>query len=73
MRRYVPTEEDTDDTGQPIPDGVESEAEGYAMEFVYQVIPALEPRDNAAVLLTAPQLEILLRRMGWMPPSERRE
>lgn len=50
----------------------ETEEQGYAVEAVWQIVPELRPREDGRVLLTAEQLERLLRRAGWSAPSDAR-
>lgn len=49
-----------------------TEASGYALEVVDQVCPELASREDNSVLLSAKQLETLLRHFGWTPPCEKR-
>jgi predicted RNA-binding Zn-ribbon protein involved in translation (DUF1610 family) len=51
----------------------ENEAQGYAIEAIWQFCPELKPREDGRVLLTPAQVETALRRMGWRPPGEARE
>lgn len=55
----------------PEPEQVEdTESACYAVEAIWQFCPELKPREDNMVLLTAAQCEVILRRMGWVPPSE---
>jgi hypothetical protein len=51
---------------------VENEAQGYAVEAIWQFCPELPVRDDMCVLLTPAQCEVVLRRCGWKPPSDYR-
>ena len=51
----------------------QSEAQGYALEAIHQFCPELTFREDGQTLLTPAQVETVLRRMGWRPPSEMRE
>lgn len=59
----------------PIPQdaSVETEAQGYALEAIWQFVPELKPREDDLTVLTPAQLEALLRRLGWVPPPEWQE
>ena len=55
----------------PMPDfSTKTEAQGYALEAIWQLCPELKCRDDDRVLLTAAQLESALRQTGWRPPGE---
>jgi hypothetical protein len=56
----------------PVFEGVdcESEAQGYALEAIWQFLPELPCRDDGLTVLTPAQVETVLRRCGWLPPSE---
>jgi hypothetical protein len=58
----------------PIFEGVdcETEAQGYAIEAIWQFLPELRCRDDGLTVLTPAQLETVLRRCGWIPPSDPR-
>lgn len=49
---------------------VETEAQGFALESLWQFIPEMATRDDSLTLLTPAQVEQLLRRLGWKPPGE---
>lgn len=49
---------------------VETEAQGFALEALWQFIPEMATRDDSLTLLTPAQVEQLLRRLGWKPPGE---
>jgi hypothetical protein len=50
----------------------ETEAQGYAMEALWQFLPDLPIREDGRTLLTPAQFEVVLRRCGWTAPSDRR-
>lgn len=49
---------------------IETEAQGFALEAIWQFCPELETREDNLTVLTPAQLETVLRRCGWKPPGE---